>query len=242
MADQATTQDVFTTDQSSDTQQSQETVQEQQQEPTSQQQQPIQVPQEVSDLVGEGKKYRDVQSALSSIKPAQEHIQRLENDNKELREKVQQLEADLKARESVQSVLDKLGNKGESEQQTTLDPESVKQLVYGALEERETVTTAKQNVQTVNDTLISKFGEKAREMVAQKASELGISVQDMQQLASRSPKAVLAYFDAQQERREDVRPTQTNPSALDSAKNKPRGGRTWREITEELKEKHNITG
>lgn len=239
MADPATTQDVFTSDQSSEPQQSREHAQEPEEKS---QQQPMQVPQEVSDLVGEGKKYRDVNSALNSIKPAQEHIQKLENDNKELREKVQQLESDLQARESVQSVLDKLGKTGDSEQQNSLDPESVKQLVYGALEERETVTTAKQNVQTVNDKLVSTFGEKAREVVAQKASDLGMSVNDLQQLAARSPKAVLAYFDVKENKEANVRPAQTNPSALDSSKTTPTGGRSWKEITQELKEKHNITG
>lgn len=239
MADPATTEDVFTTDQPSETQSQEQPTGEQQQQASPE---PMAVPQEVNDLVGDGKKYRDVQSALSSIKPAQEHIQRLEDDNKELRSKITQLESDLQARESVKSVLDKLGNKEGSEQQGSLDPEAIEQLVYGALEKRETVTTAQQNVKTVNDTLLSKYGEKARETVAKRATELGMSVEDLQSLASRSPKAVLAYFDTQQSPSYDAQPSKTNPSALDSSKTAPTGGKSWEEIRQELRQKHGIQG
>jgi len=94
MADPATTEDVFTSDQQGESQSQEQPTGEQQQQES---QEPMAVPQQVNDLVGDGKKYRDVESALSSIKPAQEHIQRLEDDNKELRSKITQLESDLQA-------------------------------------------------------------------------------------------------------------------------------------------------
>jgi len=69
-----------------------------------------------------------------------------------------------------------------------------------------------------------------------------MSVEDLQSLASRSPKAVLAYFDAQPSQSYDAQPSKTNPSALDSSKTAPTGGKTWTEITQELRNKHGIQG
>ena len=43
------------------------------------------VPPELSEFVGEGKKYGTVEAALASIVPAQQHISTLEQENNELR-------------------------------------------------------------------------------------------------------------------------------------------------------------
>lgn len=240
MSDQDS-QSVFEQDQESNTEQQQTDQQTTDNSVTeNNDSQALQVPDSVSDLVGSGKKYSDINSALNSIKPAQEHISKLENDNQELRNKIADLEKEVSARQSVSDVLDKLGTQDSSEPQNKLDPDQIKQLVYGALEEEKIASTAQSNVKAVNDALFDKYGEKAKEKVASKAKELGISVKRMQDMASESPKAVLAYFDAEQPAPKEPATNKTNLSSLDPSKNQPTGGRSWAEIDAEVKRKFGI--
>ena len=53
---------------------------------------------------------------------------------------------------------------------------------------------AQGNVLQVQETLIAKFGDKVGEVLESKATELGLSKEEIGRLAGQSPKAVLAMF------------------------------------------------
>lgn len=188
MADQANLFNMATESQAQDPQ-----TQAQQQQSA-----PAQAPQlapEVAAFVGEGRKYATVQAALASIPHAQQHIATLEAENQRLKQEVEGLKADLAKARNLEDVVASLT----VNQQTTapqapagLDEQAVLEL----LNKREAQVKAQANQIAVTNALISKFGDdvKAVEALKAKASELGVGFDFMKELAAKSPKAVLSYF------------------------------------------------
>lgn len=161
--------------------------------------QSLNIPDQVKELIGEGRKYKTVEDALASITHAQEHISRIERENKELRE-------DLLARVRLEEALK--GSKGTGDDTSTVtnqsdsgasdntphnekfvDPSAISEVVKSTVEELEAEKQAKQNLMEVDVTMKSKFGESAKQVLLNKAQELGVSVEYLTQTAATSPKA-----------------------------------------------------
>lgn len=151
----------------------------------------FQVPEVVSELVGEGKKYSDINKALESIPHAQTHIQKLEAELAEVRAKLQ-------ASTSVEETLKQF--KAQQEQgKPTSQPvglEDIAGLIESKLSEREKQSVASKNQTEVVSKLTEQFGDKgkAEEAFVKKAKELGVSVSHLDDLAKTSPKAIFALF------------------------------------------------
>jgi hypothetical protein len=151
-------------------------------------------PDSLAELVGEGKKYATVEAALESIAPKEEHIGTLEAELAELRQKNESLETAVKALDDI-----KAGNS--KSDQTDLDPDAIARLVDSRIESKNAEKTAVQNVDTVVTAMKTKFGtaDKAKEAYEAKALELGMGVETLTEIAAKSPKAVLSYFDLKPE-------------------------------------------
>ena len=83
-------------------------------------------------------------------------------------------------------------NKGGSQQaqtNATLSDEQIKDLVNSALTEREKQNTVKQNIETVEQELVNKYGTEAETLLVKKAKELGMTVERLGAIASESPTA-----------------------------------------------------
>jgi hypothetical protein len=145
------------------------------------------IPPEVSELIGEGKKYATIEAALKSIPHAQTHITRLEQET-----------ADLRARKAdVDEVLANMGKGSSQEVQTTsIDENTVADRVIARLTAKEQDALKSTNLITASDKLAVKAGsvEGAAAMIVQKAKELGLTTSDLQRIAEKSPTAFLAYF------------------------------------------------
>lgn len=137
-----------------------------------------------SEFVGEGKKYATVDDALNSIAPAQEHISNLEKEMGEMRE-------ELTRRESAQEILNRIdaSNSAKDTPIAGLDKEAVAQLVNETVSQRDAKKILDANKREVNDKLNSIYGDKSGEVVNNKAKELGVSVEYLQNTAEHSPKA-----------------------------------------------------
>lgn len=151
-----------------------------------------QVPPELVELVGEGKKYRSVDDALKSVPHAQGHIQKLEEETKLLKEEL----AKRKAAEELLEELRVTGlpkGEGTPTQPPSVDPEMISKTVAQLLEQREAQSTAKANLNKVVSSFTETFGDKAKaeEMYNKVATESGLSVAQLNQLAASSPEAVL---------------------------------------------------
>jgi len=144
-------------------------------------------------------KYETVEAALDAIKFQNEHIARIEADNALLAEKA-------KENETLQETIKRLGGNMNANEKPAVPAanggqdaeaaeELVKKILNQTLSERDQVTQAVNNIKQVQDTLIAKYGpEKTRELVANKAKELGTTQEKLKQLSATDPKLVLQLF------------------------------------------------
>jgi len=151
------------------------------------------IPPELTELVGVGKKYSNLNEVYKAFPHAQQHIANLEEENKKIKE-------ELEKRKSAEEVLADL-----QQNFTTNQPETkqvmpdISSLVRKELEKVATETQSKQNQNQVVTEFNTRFGEKAQEQFNKLAAELNVSVSNLNQLAATSPKALfkLAGFDLQ---------------------------------------------
>lgn len=143
-------------------------------------------------------KYESVESALDALRASQEHIQRIENDNADLKKKVEEAQTlkDTLARLEADKDNEKRNplTEGESGRTVEAAEELVKKLVRQSLDENKQVETAVSNVKKVNDVLVNKFGEKAGDVVSSKAKSLGMTTQQLKELSAQNPTLVLELF------------------------------------------------
>lgn len=136
-------------------------------------------------------KYSSVEAALQSIPHAQAKII-------ELQQNIESLQAELAQRKGVEQMLDALQQPAEpvipQQPVAQLDPADIDSRIEQLLKQREQQAVAQQNLQTVEQTLTAQFGDKAKEVFASKAAELGVSVEYLMQQASQAPKLVLGQF------------------------------------------------
>lgn len=145
------------------------------------------------------RKYRDVPSALQGLQHAQSFISQLKSEmatlkaeNESLRiqaEKIKELEA------TIQTLSSNARTQTVSEPTSVaLDEESLASLLEKTLTKREIEARRQANVTKVVSEVKNKFGDKAEEVFYGKAKELGMSVEEVNELASKSPQAVLGLL------------------------------------------------
>jgi hypothetical protein len=157
------------------------------------------LPDPVKELVGDGKKYASIEAALASIPHAQNHIKTLETEQAAAKAKLAKFEqevAELRAEQEKTDKLDTILAKIEASRSTPSDPQAVgvdaseiSRLVKTTLSEVQESAVKVANQQAANDKMLELFGEKAAEVVANKAKDLGIGIDFLQSTAQRSPKA-----------------------------------------------------
>lgn len=152
-----------------------------------------QVPDHLKDLVGEGKKYASVEDALKSIPHAQAHIQRIEDENKRIRDELARAAA---AEETYKKLMDSMNQDPPATPAAPMgmDEASVADLLERKLAEREMMKEQTANVTRVKDALVGKYGDKAQEVYEAKAKELGVGVSFLNDIVRRSPKAAEELF------------------------------------------------
>jgi uncharacterized coiled-coil protein SlyX len=155
----------------------------------------FQIPEAVQGLVGAGMKYATPEDALQSIPHAQHHIERLEEEMAGLRE-------DLSKRKAVEDVLQEI-NKTPTEVQSEpqFTQEQLDALIDTRLATKEAQTVAQSNTDSVVTELEKVFGDKdkANEMYKQKALDLGLSLDYINNLSATSPNAVFELFGLSQQ-------------------------------------------
>lgn len=151
----------------------------------------IQLPDEVAELVGEGKKYATPEAALKALPHAQKHIATLEAELAELREKASGAHNVDELYETVQDLLKK---QKATPGATEVSEDVIANVLARQLEQREAKQKQEQNVAAFKDALGKKFGDKAKEQFAAKAAELGLSVEALSDVVRKSAPAGLALF------------------------------------------------
>jgi len=160
-------------------------------------------------------KYDSVEKALAALQFSQEHIRRLEEENRAKESDLARLRELEGTRESVEDVVDRLlkakNNQEPVTKETpsngTVDKDSVAKLVRDTIQASKAEEMARNNIAEVQNTLAAKFGEKAKEVVALKAKELGVTPEYIGELASQNPKMVLTLFNTSPSRTPITTPT-----------------------------------
>jgi hypothetical protein len=136
---------------------------------------------------GDRQKYSNIEDALNSIQPAQEHINTIESENARMKE-------ELTKRATAEETLAKFeaaSNATEKPSADALDTETVATIVQQQLTFNETVKAEKANTDSVVSAMKEKYGDKAEEIYTKAAQDNGIGVDFMNGLAAKSPMAVM---------------------------------------------------
>lgn len=133
-------------------------------------------------------KFQSVDVALQSIQPQSEHINRLEAENKELREAAVKSQT---AEEIVQKLLTEQKPAGEPPAQPTLDQDGLVKLMADVIKANETDKVQANNQQQFTKHVVDTYGDKAEETLNSRRKELGISQEFLNEMIAQSPKAAL---------------------------------------------------
>lgn len=182
-------------------------------------------------LVGEGKKFKDLEALAEGKAKADEYIETLKSQLGEfddLKQKVQE----------QQEVIERFRREAVSNQKSSSEPGSTnKSLPAGAdssvdldklleekLSQREADRSAAENLKVVEDTLRKLHGDKVKDFIKAKSGELSISLERLRTLGSESPTALLSLLGATTTTTQGT-PKQSSQAVTDSAS--ATGERNW---------------
>lgn len=167
-------------------------------------------------------KYTDVNSALTALQHSQQHISNLESEASQSKEELDQLRQELTKRKSVEDIVKDLTQSDPDDKKVDLpnvsglDEAKVLDLVNQALGDQSRQTRAEQNLNLVANKLSESYGDKAKQVIAQVATDTGTTPQGLQELAKASPDLVLRLFD-KVEIRSPTNPSQSSTISQTSA-------------------------
>lgn len=134
-------------------------------------------------------KYATVSDAINALPHAQTHIAKLELEATAMREQ-------LAKAQSVEDVVNQLkqAQPTDNPPQGGLTEQSVAELVQLGLQQHEVQAVKNSNLLDVNNAMIEKFGDKAKDVMQSRSAELGMSVDMLRTLAEETPAAYKQLF------------------------------------------------
>ena len=142
-------------------------------------------------------KYKTVEDALVALRHSQEYIPQLNSKLTERERELEELRSTRVKQDELENLVKRLtqSNDSANTNAANIDESKIAELVERKLEATQQAQTASQNRSMVEAALREKFGdEKVGEVLRIKAEEMGLSKQEIADLAARSPKAVLTMF------------------------------------------------
>lgn len=142
-------------------------------------------------------KYKDLNTALQALQASQEYIPTLKTQMETEKAEAQRLRLEVARLSTIEETVLALTQRQQAPTGTPpvgLDEGQIAELVNRTLTAKEQQATSAANVQSVVSTLQSVFGTDAEKKFIEKAQEMGMSVQEMNTLAAKSPKAVLSML------------------------------------------------
>ncbi len=158
---------------------------------------------EIKDESGR-QKYSTPEEALKALKHSQEYIPSLKGQLSQYEQEINQLKAELSSRASVEDIVSRLSPKPSQDNPAAtptpqgLDEKAVFELINRQLTQRQQDELRLTNLRLVESTLAAKFGDKAKEVLQNKAKELGISMERMKAMAEETPQVVQSLFPSTQ--------------------------------------------
>lgn len=168
----------------------------------------------VDELVGEGKKFSDVEALARGKYQSDKFIERLKQELAEVRQ-------DLRTQNSLQEMLREVRasnnhsndeNNNQSEDHNvdgtpnSLKPEDIDKIVSQKLQEHENVSQARRNIEQVKARLKDAWGPQYAQRLAQEVGNLGLEREFTDNLAATSPNALLKLLNIQSSTNTNVMP------------------------------------
>lgn len=142
-------------------------------------------------------KYKDVQTALEALRHSQEFIPQLKSDKEKTEQRLAELAAEVERLKNIEQSINQLNLNNQNKQDTSansISADDVASMVNATLTQREIALRNKANLESVVESVQKVFGDKAQETFYGKAKELGMSAEEINSLAAKSPTAVLRLF------------------------------------------------
>lgn len=186
----------------------------------------------LEELVGEGKKFKDVSSLAKGKAEADMYIETLTrkldalseevNKRKTAEEIADQLRSQMADRSSSSENTHQSSLENENDGQNKLSMADIEKLVEERLKKDKELSKAQQNVNTVNERLVKEYGASAPKVLQDKAVELGVSVEYLKQQAQVSPQVFfnLVGLGGQKQVQANFVPPQ---SSMNTASSEPSG-------------------
>lgn len=186
----------------------------------------------LEELVGEGKKFKDVGSLAKGKAEADAYIETLTrkldalseevNKRKTAEEIADQLRSQMAGRSSSSQEVYQPPVENENDGQNKLSMADIEKLVEERLKKDKELSKAQQNVNTVNERLVKEYGASAPKVLQDKAVELGVSVEYLKQQAQVSPQVFfnLVGLSGQKQVQANFVPPQ---SSMNTASSEPSG-------------------
>ena len=134
-------------------------------------------------------KYKTAEEFVKGFQESQSFIRKLQEENEKFR-------SELDKRLSAEAVLEQIKAQAKPDEKPSseFDPEAIRDVVHKELEAKTKQEKMAYNIRQFSDQLAAIYGDKAKEAVATKARELGVSVERVREIAAESSTAALAMF------------------------------------------------
>lgn len=165
-------------------------------------------------------KYKDLNTALQALQASQEYIPSLKTQYETEKAEAQRLREEVARLKTIEETVAALTQRQETNHGTPpvgLDEGQIAELVNRTLTAKEAQAKSQANQLEVVTSLQTVFGADAEKKFLEKASELGMSVQEMNALAAKSPKAVLTMLGVNSQQAHKPDPTATRSTVNTSA-------------------------
>jgi len=134
-----------------------------------------------------GERRYTAESAVKKIENADSHIKRLEEENQVFREQLQKAKA-------YEDVLNALKNDQQSVETPVSPDVDLDERVRKIVEETEHAKIKENNLRAADSMMQKQFGKEAKNVAERRASELGLNMQTMRDIAAKSPNAFIQLF------------------------------------------------
>lgn len=142
-------------------------------------------------------KYKSVEDALKGLQNAQQFIPTLQAEKAAADAELARLREEANRIKALEETVKALTTQQPPQAATPapgIDESKIAELVNRTLTQNQQEQLAKSNIGAVVNTLQQKFGAEAEKKFYEKASEMGMTVVEMNTLAAKSPKAVLTML------------------------------------------------
>ncbi len=153
----------------------------------------------LNEFVGEGKKYKDENALAKAYANADITIELFKKRMDEVNAENARLLEESRAQAKLQDLIDRLEKSpsaknddldtDENDQKPVFDPRQIEDLVSKKIQETEAQKKAQSNYNTVESKLKERFGNNYSNILKERANELGLSLEDVNSLAMKSPTA-----------------------------------------------------